>query len=226
VLSSEGVMKQLLKICLFSLFVGACSHTSNHIGITKQKASLQKVSSSFGFDIDVPQTWLVLTADVIREGNISIESLKNSRVDKSSLKKVFPAILGGQSEMFFIPYAGGETGATNDNVNIISSIGFIPEKEVLNGLCEATEEQLTLVFVKPTKLESCEYRKFGKVISIYIEFDGLLKGTKNAQYHAYDINNNTNDLYIVFSITALKSNFIKINRALQDSLKTVYWHKP
>ena len=209
----------LISIVVMS-FVSGCSHLSAH---SQSSTPTQTVNSAFGFDITVPEEWLALTADIIRLNKISAEKLNDSRVDKKTLEKVLPAILGGQSEMYFM--LNDFSQEANNFVNVISSIGLIPEKDVLEGLCEATEEQLTLAFEKTTKLDSCEYRKLGKVTSIYIEFDGLEEGTKNAQYHAYDVDNDIKDLYIVFSITAQKSHFTDISNALQDSLKTVNWHK-
>ena len=129
----------------------------------------------------------MLTADSIRENKLTEKNLAHSGVGQAMLKRVLPAILAGQSEIIFVLHSSGVEKDSENFINIIGSIGDLTGKEIQEEFCEPTEDQLTTAFDKPTKLDRCEYRQYGKVRILYFEFDGFIAGTKSAQYHADNV---------------------------------------
>lgn len=180
------------------------------------KGVSRTVNSAFGFSMEVDSDWIVLSKNNITYSADILQKMKDNGFSDAAIKDTVERISSGRSEMFFLPNKDGKL-SENDNVNIIKSIGVLPEKDILPALCESTEQQISAAFQKETVMQQCEYRKHGKFTSVYLEFDGLVEGTKNAQYHLHD----DDDFYLVFSLTATKANFSKANLALGIVLNSI-----
>ncbi len=176
----------------------------------------KNIDSAFGFSMQVQDDWLVLSKKSVSDSALMTQKLEKYGFSESGIEDIIKRVSWGSSEMLYIP-VGDDQFSENDNVNYIKSFGVIPDKETLPGLCEATQEQISHAFQKETKMDKCEYRKHGQLTSVYLEFDGLIDGTRNAQYHVHG----EGDLYLVFSLTSTKAYFNKSNLALDVLINSI-----
>ncbi|MGH1427243.1 MAG: hypothetical protein ACRBEE_04845 [Arenicella sp.] len=179
----------------------------------------KNVSSTYEFSMDIPDNWLFLSAGDESNPETIKDRLTLLQFSEAGIVDIVRRVISGRSEMLFLPNTDGLFDE-NNHVNIIQSVGVLPDKETMPALCEATEEQISLAFKKKTILEFCEHRQHGVLTSAYLEFDGLVEGTKNAQYHLHD----DDYFYVVFSLTSMNSEFKRSNKELSTILNSIRMH--
>ena len=89
----------------------------------------QEYQSSYGFTINVPSHWLVLTPDELKNNPdlFDFETADFGGMDKTLVKQVINKIKTGNVEVYFNQNTSNMT--FSDNINIIKQIGKIPVKE-------------------------------------------------------------------------------------------------
>jgi hypothetical protein len=91
-------------------------------------AAAKEYESSYGFSINVPEHWLVLTAKELKENPdlFNFENVDFGKVDKNLIKQVAARVQSGSTEIFFNQKTADLT--FTDNINIIKQIGKFPTK--------------------------------------------------------------------------------------------------
>ena len=146
-------------------------------------ADAKEYNSSFGFNVDVPEHWLVLTPDEIKT-NPDLFDLENrdfGKIDKDILKQMKTKILNGRVEMYFNQDTSGIE--FTDNVNVMKSVGRLPSKGIaVQSQCSNLGAQLSNYFGRQINLYQCKLTVVDNLPALYSEFDGAVEGTRSLQY--------------------------------------------
>jgi len=143
----------------------------------------KEYQSSFGFTVDIPEHWLVLTRQELKD-NPDLFDLDNKQfgnVDKNLLKKVVEEIKLGRVEFYF----NLETSdiGFSDNINVGKGVGRVPENNnQLRKVCDMLPEQLSSYFGRRVRVYQCRLKDVNGLGSVFLEFDGMLEGTTSIQY--------------------------------------------
>ncbi len=142
----------------------------------------EEYRSSFGFTVDIPGHWLVLTSQELKENPdlFDFDKKEFGNVDKSHLKNVISQIKSGRVEV----YLNQKTSDSNftDNINVVKQIGKIPENTQLREACDLLPEQLSSHFGRRIECYQCKLKKINGLKSLFLEFDGIIEGTRAIQY--------------------------------------------
>jgi len=139
--------------------------------------------SSFGFTIDIPGHWLVLTRQELKENPDLFDFDKKdfANVDKNLLKNITSEIKSGKVEVYFNQKTSDSSFA--DNINVAKQIGKMPENNTeLREVCDLLPEQLSSYFGRGIKLYQCKLKSISGLESVFLEFDGVIEGTRTIQY--------------------------------------------
>ena len=143
----------------------------------------KEYKSSFGFTVDIPEHWLVLTKEELKENPdlFDFDKKRFGNVDKNLLKNIDSQIKSGQVEFYFNQKTSDSSFA--DNINVIKDIGKIPENNTqLRELCNLVPKQLSSYFGRKIRVYECKLVDINNLKSLFLEFDGVTEGTRSIQY--------------------------------------------
>ena len=143
----------------------------------------KEYQSSFGFTVNIPEHWLVLTRQELKDNPdvFDFDKREFGNIDENLLKGVISRIESGSVEIYY----NGETSSNffSDNINVVKTIGRIPENEdELREVCSLLPGQLSSAFGKEIKVHQCGLKKVNQLDSLFLEFDGVVEGTRSIQY--------------------------------------------
>ena len=143
----------------------------------------EQYTSSFGFSINIPSHWLIVSAEEIRKNpdlfNFNKEIFKN--VNPSMLEQIKEMIVSGRIEMFF----NQETGDSlfNDNINVFKRAGRLPQNALESKkACDSLPGQFSSAYGKSTNVYSCGIKKVSGLNAFFAEFDGVVHETRSMTY--------------------------------------------
>jgi hypothetical protein len=143
--------------------------------------------SPFGFSIDLPQDWIVLSGKELEQNpdlfKAGLDALSTS-MDPAMLRMIKQQIVSGAMEMYF--YQGDRIGkplATVANINVNKGIGQVPKtKPEVRHFCEEYPKLFETVMHKKIELRACEERELPSGAAIYMNSTGFREGTRTVQY--------------------------------------------
>ncbi len=151
------------------------------IGITPVYG--KEYQSSFGFTVDIPTHWLVLTSKELKENPdlFDFSEKKFANIDKNLLKDIENRVKSGQVEYYFNQRTSNSRFA--DNINAMKQIGRIPENSTqLREICNSASKELSSYFGREIEVYQCKLVDINNLKSLFLEFDGVVEGTRNLQY--------------------------------------------
>jgi hypothetical protein len=145
--------------------------------------------SGFGFEISVPDVWLVLThGEVVQDSNGDVELFLGA--DGTSAFDLIPvemreAVLDrvqeGDLEIFY--RRTEKSSPFVESVNIMRQASPLPGSlEEITLVCEILPGEFSRVFGRPIAMEACEMREMMGQRALYLQFEGAVEGTKTMQY--------------------------------------------
>ena len=143
----------------------------------------KEYQSSFGFTVDIPGYWLVLTRQELKENPDLFDFDKKAigNIDKNLLENVVNEIKSGRVELYFNQKTSDSNFA--DNINVAKQIGKLPENNTqLREVCDMLPEQLSSYFGRKIKGYQCKFKNINGLRSLLLEFDGVIEGTRSIQY--------------------------------------------
>ena len=143
----------------------------------------KEYQSSFGFTVNIPEHWLVLTRQELRDNPdvFDFDKKQFGEVEKNLMRDVISRIESGRVEIYY----NQETSDSvfSDNINVVKTIGRIPENEgERHDICSLLPGQLSSVFGREIKVHQCKLKKVNQLDSLFLEFDGVVEGTRSIQY--------------------------------------------
>ncbi len=145
--------------------------------------SAETYHSSFGFTINIPSHWLVVSKQEVKDNpdlfNFENEVFKNT--DKAMLNQIKNMILSGKVEIYY------DQNTTNsyfrDNINAFILAGRLPQTvSESKEKCRNIPGELSRAYGKNIKVYNCGSRKVSGLNTFYSEFDGVVGGTRSIQY--------------------------------------------
>ncbi|MGD1148773.1 MAG: hypothetical protein ABR961_12585 [Thermoanaerobaculaceae bacterium] len=146
-------------------------------------AVAKEYRSSFGFAVDVPENWLVLTKQAIAEDAAlaAAPDPKVGNINPDILRDLRAKVENGSIEMFFDRTTSDATFA--DNINILVKPGqAAASPDRVREACDAYPGLLAKYAGRGLKVEGCESRNIGSLKAFYVEYEGVVAGTVTMQY--------------------------------------------
>ena len=143
----------------------------------------KEYQSSFGFTVDIPTHWLVLTRQELKDNPdfFDFDKKEFGSIDKNLLKTITSTIKSGRIEFFFNQKTSDSS--FSDNINVAKQIGKIPENETqLREMCDSLPEQLSSYFGRKIECYQCKLKDINGLKSLFLEFEGVIEGTRSIQY--------------------------------------------
>jgi len=150
---------------------------------TANIASGKEYKSSYGFSINVPGHWLVLTREELKENPdlFNFENMDSGNIDKNLLKQVQENIRNGNTEIYFNQNTSDEV--FSDNINVLKYPGQLPDaNQDMGELCNGLKAEFTKYFGRQINIYQCEMKSINNKRALLTEFDGAKSGTTSIQY--------------------------------------------
>ncbi len=162
--------------------IGLCALLLLVIGLPVAAA---EHASDFGFQISVPDVWLVLTrTDVAENAAAFLHEGTEPGLESIPLslrQAVYDRVQRGELEIFY--RRDGIPGSFIDNVNILLQPSKLPDSEAqVARVCEILPTEFSRVFGRPISMDVCEMRERIGRRALYLQFDGAVPGTTTLQY--------------------------------------------
>jgi hypothetical protein len=144
----------------------------------------KEYQSSFGFTLDIPEHWLVLTSQELKENPdlFDLSEKKFPNIEKNLLKNIDSKVKSGQVEYYF--NKNTSDSSFSDNINVMKQVGSIPQNDTqLREVCSSAPGQLSSYFGREIKVYQCKLVDINNLKSLLLEYDGIFEGTINIQYH-------------------------------------------
>jgi hypothetical protein len=142
-------------------------------------------ASSFGFHISVSDAWLVLSRPELAKNAELFLGDGGSRgleaVPLSMRRAIYDRVQAGELEIFY--RRDGAAGLFIDNVNVLMQPADVPTNpEQLVEVCLLLPREFSRVFGRPIAMDSCEVRERMNRRTLYLQFEGAIRGTTTLQY--------------------------------------------
>jgi hypothetical protein len=141
--------------------------------------------SSFGFRISVSDAWLVLSRpELAKNAELFLDdggSPGLEAVPRSMRRAIYDRVQAGELEIFY--RREGAAGLFVDNVNVLMQPADLPmTPEQLVEVCLVLPREFSRVFGRPIAMDTCEVRKRMNRRTLYLQFEGAIRGTTTLQY--------------------------------------------
>jgi hypothetical protein len=150
--------------------------------LTAAGARAAKHTSQFGFSIDLPSGWTVLSAKEIKSNPelFTAGFRQLGSVDPGFLRLLRERIEGGKLEMYFHQ---GDGAGTIANINATQGTGAVPAtKADLDAYCDRYTKILGNMMHKTITFRACQQRQLPAGVATYVESAGIREGTRTVQY--------------------------------------------
>ncbi len=183
-------------------------------------ADAEDYKSGFGFEISVPDVWLVLTRNAVAENADALLSPDGpsalASIPRELRRTVFERIAAGELEVFY--RQDGVEDHFIDNVNVMMQRAALPANaEQLESICSLLPGEFSRVFGRPIGMEACEIRDVVNHRALYLQFDGAIPGTTTLQYQLERGWNTT----LVLTATAPTSNVPRMMGEFEDMVSSI-----
>jgi len=178
----------------------------------------KEYQSSFGFTVNIPEHWLVLTRQELRDNPdlFNFDKKEFGNVDKNVLKDVISRIESGSVEIYYNQETSDN--AFSDNINVVKTIGRIPENDgELGEVCSLLPGQLSSAFGREIKIYQCKLKRLNKLDSLFLEFDGVVEGTRSIQYQI----RKSSSISIVITATCKNTTLEKMRNQFEDIVYSI-----
>lgn len=144
--------------------------------------SAETYKSPFGFSIDIPSHWLIMTKQEVKDNpdlfNFEGEDFKN--VNKNLLSKVQSMVVAGQMELYL--NRNTSNPLFNDNIVVMKIIEPLPQTvSEQDQYCTELSDMLAEQFGKLVTVYECSFKKIAGLNALYLVADGVVEGTRSIQ---------------------------------------------
>ena len=143
----------------------------------------EEYESSFGFIVNIPEHWLVLTRQELKDNPdlLEFDAKEFGNLDKDLLKGVRSQIESGKIECY-LNQATADVSFM-DNINVMKAIGTIPENDnQLQEACDSIPKLLSSAFGRRIKVFQCKLKNVNGLDCLFLTYEGAVEGTTSLQY--------------------------------------------
>lgn len=206
---SFGFWRPKLKQGLVVLFI---------LAICTASAIAEAYDSSFGFSINIPSHWLIVSSQELKQNPdlLNFNGKLFANMDKALLEKLKTMILGGQVEYYYNRNTADSRFA--DNINVYKRQGELSKtvsesKEV----CKVLRDSAKDASGKPARVYDCALTTIGGLNAFYMESDGLFEGRRSISYRIQQ----SPGVVIVFTATCKNQSLETIRKEFKDILSSI-----
>jgi hypothetical protein len=181
-------------------------------------ATAETYDSSFGFSINIPSHWLIVSSQELKQNPdlLNFNGKLFANMDKTLLEKLKKMILGGQVEYYY--YRNTADSRFADNISVYKRQGQLPQiipesKEV----CKVLRDSAKDASGKPARVYDCALTTIGGLNAIYMESDGLFEGRRSISYRIQQ----SPGVVIVFTATCKDQSLEIITKEFKDILSSI-----
>ena len=170
----------------------------------------------FGYSIDVPANWIVLSRQEVRDNPDLFDGLSVESVSPEMMKELRGRVESGSVEMYFRQ----EDDATffADNVNVIKQVQVVPESAAeLKKVQAALSAQLEKAFGRRLKLHESRLAQVGGRNAVFFEFEGVTPNTRSMQYQVAK----SKSVALIFTATCKEATVDKVRPEFEAMIKSV-----
>ncbi len=179
--------------------------------------SAETYYSSFGFTINIPTHWLIMSKQEIKDNPdlFDFESGNFKNMDKAMLNQIKNMLSSGKFEVYYNQNTSNTS--FDDNINVFKQIGRLPTASESNEACRSAPRELSSAFGKHTKVYDCGSRNVSGLNAFYLEFDGAVDGTRSIQYQIQK----SPSVTIIFTATCSNQSLSIIRKELEDIVSSI-----
>ena len=175
--------------------------------------SAETYHSSFGFTINIPSHWLILSKQEVKDNpdlfDFEKESFKNT--DKAMLNQIKNMVLSGKVEVYYNQNTSDIY--IMDNINVLKQIGQLPHTiSESKEACRSLPGEFSRAFGKHINFYDCGLRTVSGLNAFYSEFDGIVDGTRSIQYQIQK----SPSVIIILTATCKNQNLKVIKKEYED----------
>jgi tetratricopeptide (TPR) repeat protein len=181
-------------------------------------ASGETYQSFFGFSINIPPHWLVMSGEEIKKNPDLFDFDKGpfKNADKNFLQQIKTQVTQGKLEFYF--NKNTSDNYFSDSINVNKEIGQIPQSNSeMKKECDNLPSQFAKMFGKPITFYSCGLRKISGLNAVYLEYDGILENTRGIAY----VIQFTQNVTITFTLTCKNKIVNEMRKEFDDIIATV-----
>jgi len=171
---------------------------------------------SFGFSIDVPDNWIVLSRQEVRENPDLFDGLSIEGVSPDVMKNFETRVESGSVEMYFRQEEGVASFA--DNINVIKQLQVLPETAGdLKKYHEALPAEFEKAFGRRLKLHESRLAEVGGRNAVFLEFEGVVPNTRSMQYHVAK----SKSVSLIFTATCKEATLEDVRPEFEAMIKSI-----
>ncbi len=168
--------------------------------------------SIFGFQFQLPKTWIVLSKDQVKKRGASWSSdVKIPSVTPEQNRAIVDKMQSGAVEFYYNEATANEE--FTDNVVVDKKSGRVPNDRELKQYCDKTRQVLSKMFAREIVIYECRLVNVANKPTLYIISDGVVQETRNVFYSIQ----RTPDSIIGLTLTS-KLSSLSLNKADFESL--------
>jgi len=186
--------------------------------LTGNIATAEEYESFYGFSVNLPSHWLVVTRSELQQNPdlFNLEKADVGNIDPNLLKQVIGKIQNGDFELYLNRKTSDPRFA--DNINIIKQLGRLPKEGTeLNNQCAQLNGQLSKYFGRQINLYGCAIQTIDGKKALITEFDGAVEGTRSIQYQFQK----SQSVLVVITATCKNDTADTIRREFGEMMKTI-----
>ncbi len=165
--------------------------------------------SDFGFRIDLPSGWTVVSKKGVKEKPEFVAAVFEA-ADKDRTLADLPQnlytrlkekIAGGDVEYYY------KTESANFSISVFQEPGTIPQPNEVQETCQALPQELSKLSKNPVKVYECRLTILGNAPALYMVADAYEQGEK---YVEYLIQKAPNEVLLVTATSTKRQDFSKL----------------
>ena len=180
-------------------------------------ASADTYYSTLGFSIDIPSHWLIMSRQEVKDNPdlFNFEAKVFKKANKAMLEQVKKQVLSGDVEIYFNQNTSDSFLA--DNINVYKTVGRLPGNVAeMDKICKQLPNLLSKAYGRPVTVYECGFREVGGTNAYYVDFDGVVDGTRSIQYQVPK----SSSVTIVLTATCKKQSLEIIRREFEDMMSS------
>lgn len=168
--------------------------------------------SPFGFSIEIPNHWFVLSKQVLKDNPDLIGFAGSKNIDKVVLNQAKNMVLSGEFEFY------ANLNSPDVSINVCTQTGRLPQTvSESKAACRRLLISFIYYFDKNVKLYACELRKVAGLKAFCVETDGVVDGTRSVRY---SLQMSSNEM-IVFTATCENQNLKIMKREFEEIVSSI-----
>lgn len=137
--------------------------------------------SSLGFRAQVPDSWLILTHEEVRDNPDLFEDLPLDDLPTDFAEEILAQVMRGSIEFYY--FMDDTTTEFLDNIKVFKNIQQFPgTQEDLREMRRLLPKVLREAYGRSVEIHTLELRPRNGKRMLFLESEGLIPGTRNLQY--------------------------------------------